>query len=160
MSDAPLHRDGGHDPMLREAAGALLGVSTADAPGESRRELLARLEENAYLPPPGWREVIAIAFGAPADGEPLTRAKYAARWNEIETRLRSELDDFAGRFFAFPPNDRLPRWRVLSERCGSSPPCRRRLMNLEPGLARSPGGASPPQSAPAPSLPAPPERLP
>jgi hypothetical protein len=130
---------------LRSWAIAHLGLGNSATPDQIQAAVFSRARRDAFVPPPPTDFAFRFLSGAYEATESDFGWQQARA--EVEAQLRKEVDDFAGRFFAMPPEDRQRKWKELWGRCSWVQSLRAHLELLKPALTLVPadvaGGEGP-----------------
>jgi hypothetical protein len=119
--------------MLRRWAAKELGVSPTATADEARAAFLRRLPREDFVPPPALVRAARCLGVGPAAAPRDARARAEASRAE-EDAVRTEIEDFADRYWKLSPAERRACWDALSERAAFSLALRARLQGLEAGL--------------------------
>lgn len=115
-------------PGLADWANRQLGVEHGLPVAELRRQMLAKVAANDWLPPRSWGPALTVLT---RPGVALSGAAQAIAWTEESERWSAEVESFAERLFTLPFDERRERWQALSRSCNFSPALMRRLSVLE-----------------------------
>ncbi len=118
----------------RDRACKLLGVESHVAPDERRRACLAQLDEADFDPPAAWHDSVDVLIRPGRTSGAFTWHSIPALYEEAETGLSEEIEEFAARLLGIEPAERTRIWTSLSKRAEFSPALKRRLALLEAGL--------------------------
>jgi hypothetical protein len=125
----------------RRWAADLLGVPPDAPSAEARTVFLRRLPGSDFVPVPAWCAATADFLGRPVPGS------IAAVPPDEGDEARSEVAEFAERFWTLPPAVRRGRWQELMDHTSADPLLSTRLRRLEAGLdlASAVGDSGPPR---------------